>query len=136
MGHTSGYPQNIALTFGDMESTVDKFRLRSHFHFNYACIGAQWVARDEQWAVTFENNITKEQTTKMTSIFISAVGGISEPRDIHFPGMETFEGEIFHTARWNHQYDWKGKRMAVIGNGCSAAQVIPAVAKDVKRVTQ
>jgi cation diffusion facilitator CzcD-associated flavoprotein CzcO len=50
--------------------------------------------------------------------------------------MEEFKGEMFHTARWNHNYDYSGKRMAVIGNGCSAAQVVPVVAKDVAYIKQ
>jgi cation diffusion facilitator CzcD-associated flavoprotein CzcO len=119
-----------------MESTVDKFHLRSHFRFGFSCLGARWNSKVQKWEVSFENNATGERITKSATIFISAVGGISEPRDVKFPGMESFKGEIFHTARWNHGYDWRGKHMAVIGNGCSAAQVVPSVATGVKQVTQ
>jgi cation diffusion facilitator CzcD-associated flavoprotein CzcO len=41
--------------------------------------------------------------------------------------MEAFQGAMFRTARWDHTYDCTGKRLAIIGNGCSAAQVVPAV---------
>ncbi|KAM0330103.1 hypothetical protein ACHAQA_004275 [Verticillium albo-atrum] len=49
---------------------------------------------------------------------------------------EILECEIFHTAEWNHNFDYAGKRIAVIGNGCSAAQVVPTIASKVKQVTQ
>jgi cation diffusion facilitator CzcD-associated flavoprotein CzcO len=119
-----------------MESTVDEFDLRPHFRFNEACIGAQWIAKENRWEVRFKNVKTGFESSRSTTIFVSAVGGISEPRKVVFPGMETFKGEIFHTARWNHKYDYAGKRVAIIGNGCSAAQVIPAVQPKVKHVTQ
>jgi cation diffusion facilitator CzcD-associated flavoprotein CzcO len=61
---------------------------------------------------------------------------VSELSDVKFPGMETFKGEMFHSARWNHNYDYQGKRMAVIGNGCSAAQIVPCVVKKAAFVTQ
>ena len=52
------------------------------------------------------------------------------------PGMDKFHGPIFHTAGWNHSYDCRGKRIAVIGNGCSAAQVVPAVSTTAKHLKQ
>lgn len=60
-------------------------------------------------------------------IFISCVGAISIPKDCNIPGHESFTGSIWHSARWNHKYDYKGKRIAVIGNGCSASQFVPAL---------
>lgn len=50
--------------------------------------------------------------------------------------MEHYKGKVFHTAEWDHSFDWQGKRVAVIGNGCSAAQVVPSIAPDVKKLTQ
>lgn len=110
-----------------MEATVDKFALRPHMHFNVACMGAKWVSKKGKWEVQFLDTKTGATFVREASIFVSAVGGISEPRDVKFPGMEDFKGAMFHTARWDHNYDYKGKRMAIIGNGCSAAQVVPNV---------
>lgn len=119
-----------------MEATVDKFDLRKHMHFEIECLGAQWDALKSRWNVRFRDMRSKLEYVRTATVFISAVGGISYPRDVKFPGMEQFQGEMFHTARWNHQYDYSGKRMAVIGNGCSAAQVVPAVVDDVSYVKQ
>jgi cation diffusion facilitator CzcD-associated flavoprotein CzcO len=119
-----------------MESTVDKFGLRAHMHFGVECLGAKWIAKMSKWEVRFRDLMTGIEYTRTANIVVSAVGGISAPRDVVFPGMETFEGEIFHTARWNHNYNYEGKRMAIIGNGCSAAQVVPSVADKVQYVKQ
>ncbi|PLB50096.1 monooxygenase [Aspergillus steynii IBT 23096] len=119
-----------------MESTVDKLDLRKHMQFGVECISARWNNKTELWEVHLRDTKTQFEYTRTATVFISAVGGISKPRDTHFPGMESFTGEIFHTARWNHQFDYKGKRLAVIGNGCSAAQAVPAIAQDAAFVKQ
>lgn len=118
-----------------MEATVDKFDLRKHMHFGIECISASWN-KEGYWDVHLRDTQTGVEYTRSATVFISAVGGISKPRDTKFQGMEKFTGEIFHTARWNHKYDYRGKRLAVIGNGCSAAQVVPAVAQDAAFVKQ
>ncbi|KAH9214487.1 monooxygenase [Leptodontidium sp. 2 PMI_412] len=118
-----------------MESTVDKFNLRKHMNFGIECLGARWNVRTQKWEVRLRDAANKE-FVKEATIFISAVGGISEPRNIKFPGLEKFQGKTFHTARWDHTYHYQGKRMAIIGNGCSAAQVVPSVVKRVKTLTQ
>jgi cation diffusion facilitator CzcD-associated flavoprotein CzcO len=119
-----------------MESTVDKFDLRKYMHFSIECLGAEWNKQTQKWDVKFRDMQTNLEFVRSASIFISAVGGISYPRDVHFTGEEKFQGAIFHTARWDHSYDYCGKRMAIIGNGCSAAQVVPTVIKTAAYVTQ
>ena len=119
-----------------MERTVDKYKLRAHMQFDIYCLGAKWHSELAQWEVRFRDNKTKLEYSRYATVLVSAVGGISEPRDVKFEGMEDFQGEMFHTARWNHQYDYTGKRMAVIGNGCSGAQVVPTVSLKAASVKQ
>ncbi|KAG2166605.1 hypothetical protein VTO58DRAFT_103499 [Aureobasidium pullulans] len=119
-----------------IEDTVDKFDLRKHVHASVECLGAKWDVQNKHWAVTFRDLTTDIVFIRTATMLISAVGGISAPRDVTFPGMETFNGPIFHTARWDHSVSYKDKNIAVIGNGCSAVQVIPAIAKDAKSVKQ
>jgi cation diffusion facilitator CzcD-associated flavoprotein CzcO len=119
-----------------MEDTVDKYALRAHMRFRTACLGAKWVAKKSKWEVQFHDLVTDKTYTREASIFVSAVGGISEPRDVKFDGMDDFQGAMFHTARWDHDYDYEGKRMAIIGNGCSAAQVVPNVVGKVEYLKQ
>ena len=72
---------------------------------------------------------------KFTANFVvSAVGPLTEPALPDIDGLDEFEGEIFHSARWNHDYDLTGKRVAVIGTGASAIQIIPELAKTVRQL--
>ncbi|KAF2095664.1 monooxygenase [Rhizodiscina lignyota] len=119
-----------------MDDTVDKFDIRKHVHCSVECVGAAWHADKSKWEVRLKDIQTEIEYSRFASVFVSAVGAISFPRDVKFPGMENFKGDMFHTARWNHSVSYKGKRVAVIGNGCSAAQVVPAIAPDVAFVKQ
>ncbi|KAL1877871.1 hypothetical protein Daus18300_002224 [Diaporthe australafricana] len=119
-----------------IENTVDKFALRSHFTLNVACTGARWLSREQRWEVEFVDTTTKSKFTKTCAMLLTAVGGFSIPREVDFPGLKSFKGKIFHTAQWDHTCDYRGKRVAVIGNGCSAAQVVPSIAKKVSKLTQ
>lgn len=112
-----------------MEDTVDKFDLRKHVQTSVECLGAKWHTDKAKWEVQLRDLKTGIEYSRFSFVFVSAVGAISFPREVKFKGMETFEGPLFHTARWDHSVDYKGKRIAVIGNGCSAAQVVPALAK-------
>ena len=119
-----------------MEDTVAKFNLRKHMQFGIECLGARWNVEKARWDVRFKDTQTGIEFVRSATAFVSAVGGISYPRDVKFHGTEKFQGAMFHTARWDHSYDYRGKRIAVIGNGCSAAQVVPTVVKDAAFVKQ
>ncbi|RFU25168.1 hypothetical protein B7463_g11172, partial [Scytalidium lignicola] len=103
--------------------------------FGVSCVGAKWLPIKNKWEVHFQD-LAGNEFIKEASVFISAVGGVSEPRDVKFKGMETFKGKIFSTARWDHSYDYTGKRMTLIGNGCSAAQLLPNVCDNVAYIKQ
>jgi cation diffusion facilitator CzcD-associated flavoprotein CzcO len=62
------------------------------------------------------------------------MGPLTEPRIPDIPGLEDFEGEVWHSARWNHEFDLRGKRVASIGTGASAIQYVPEIAEDVERL--
>lgn len=119
-----------------MEDTVDKFDLRKHVHSSVECVGARWDDDRRKWAVQLKDLTSGITYQRYASVFVSAVGAISFPRDVKFKGMEKFQGPIFHTARWDHSVKYEGKRIGVIGNGCSAAQVVPALAKSAAFVKQ
>ena len=70
-------------------------------------------------------------TTWSARELVLGVGALCEPRLPDIEGIDGFEGEIFHSARWNHDVDLKGKRVAVIGTGASAIQIVPSIAEEV-----
>jgi cation diffusion facilitator CzcD-associated flavoprotein CzcO len=67
---------------------------------------------------------------------VSALGGLHVPNMPDVPGIDAFAGELFHSARWNHACDLTGRRVAVIGAGASAVQIIPAIAERTASLTQ
>ena len=95
------------------------------FHFGVTVEDATWDEADQCWTVATTAG------TVVADVVISGSGGLSEPKNPDIAGIDDFEGEIFHTARWNHAVDLTGKRVAVIGTGASAIQVIPEIAKKV-----
>jgi cyclohexanone monooxygenase len=65
----------------------------------------------------------------VADVVVSAAGALSDPRAPDLEGFDRFRGAVFHTARWDHDYDLTGKRVAVIGTGASAVQVVPEIAE-------
>jgi cation diffusion facilitator CzcD-associated flavoprotein CzcO len=60
-------------------------------------------------------------------VLICAAGPLSEPSLPDVPGLAGFAGEVFHSARWDHSFDLDGKRVAVVGTGASAIQIVPGI---------
>lgn len=68
-------------------------------------------------------------------VLISATGFLSQWKWPDIPGLDAFEGLRVHSAAWNEEYDYAGKRIAMIGNGSSAIQIMPELARKAKQVT-
>jgi cation diffusion facilitator CzcD-associated flavoprotein CzcO len=85
---------------------------------------------DDRWLVT-----TAAGETLEADVLIPAVGQLSRPAMPDLPGLDTFTGPAFHSARWDHSVDLTGKRVAVIGTGASAAQFVPHVAARAAELT-
>ena len=81
--------------------------------------------------VTTAEPVEGPTTTWRARELVLGVGALCEPRLPDIEGIDGFEGEIFHSARWNHDVDLKGKRVAVIGTGASAIQIVPSIAEEV-----
>jgi cation diffusion facilitator CzcD-associated flavoprotein CzcO len=67
-------------------------------------------------------------------VLIAGMGPLTEPRIPDLPGLDTFEGAVFHSARWDHEHDVSGERVAAIGTGASAIQFVPAIQPRVERL--
>jgi cation diffusion facilitator CzcD-associated flavoprotein CzcO len=67
-------------------------------------------------------------------IMVAGLGPLHVPALPDVPGIGTFAGKIFHSAQWDHEFDLAGKRVAVIGTGASAIQIVPSIAPTVERL--
>ena len=110
------------------ERCVDKYALRTKIFFrttvtNVAFDGAKWLVE------------TNDGRQISASVVVSGLGGLHLPNRAAIDGIETFAGVRFHTALWDHTQNLAGKRVAIIGTGASAAQVLPEIAKEAADVT-
>ncbi len=83
--------------------------------------GARWDEQRTRWV------LETSAGTHEADVLITACGQLSVPAVPPIPGLESFDGPAFHTARWRHDVELAGRRVAVIGSGCSAIQVVPAI---------
>lgn len=105
-----------------VEETIDDFGIRSNFRFGIGVERADWDDERLQYLVTLDNG-----ETHWFDVVVSAVGMLNVPKIPDWPGLESFEGPLFHSARWDQTADLDGKRVAVVGGGASAAQVVPSL---------
>lgn len=111
-----------------LEEVVEKYDLGEKIEFNNELISARWDEAKHIWNL----ETSKGQYQARTVLFTT--GPITEPSMPKLKGIEGFKGEMFHSARWNHDYDLTNKRVAVIGTGASAIQFIPQVQQKVKQL--
>jgi cation diffusion facilitator CzcD-associated flavoprotein CzcO len=112
------YLENVARTYG----VLDQIRT------NTEVTRARWDADHCKWT------LDTSAGTHEADILVTACGQLSVPSVPPIPGLDSFDGPAFHTASWSHDVDLTGKRVAVIGSGCSAIQVVPAIQPAVAHV--
>jgi 4-hydroxyacetophenone monooxygenase len=112
---------------------ADKYGVRAHARFQTEVSAARYDPARARWAVTLRERSGREQVVHVSAL-ISAVGQLNRPSVPALPGLENFAGPAFHTARWRHDVDLAGKRVAVVGTGASAMQVVPQLAREVSKL--
>ncbi|RDW84086.1 flavin-containing monooxygenase [Aspergillus mulundensis] len=127
-------PQAEILSY--LSTVARKYRVDEHFTGNTEWIGAEWREKSGSWVVTLRDLGTMTVFRQECRVLISAVGGLVDPAIPRIPGLEGFKGEVVHTAGWREGIELKGRRVAVIGNGASAAQLVPAIVDEAASVTQ
>jgi len=114
-------PQDEIRTY--LERTAFEGGLGPHIRFGAAFTGAEWDPAHGLWEITVNGS-----ETITARALVSGAGGLHIPSIPELPGIGSFEGESWHSAEWNHDYDLEGKRVAVIGTGASAIQFVPQIA--------
>ena len=120
-------------TSGEIQSylqrCVEKYGLRRHLRTNTEIVEARFDADSGIWRLA-----THTGETVTARVVVAAMGGLVDPAYPSIDGIVSFSGEMFHTARWDHECDLTGRNVAVIGTGASAVQVIPEIAKIAARL--
>ncbi len=107
---------------------ADEFGIRPHLRLGCAVEGATWLEAGRRW------ELETSQGTLRARVLVAGMGPLTEPRIPDIPGLDDFEGDVFHSARWNHDVDLAGKRVASIGTGASAIQYVPEIQPQVERL--
>jgi cation diffusion facilitator CzcD-associated flavoprotein CzcO len=107
---------------------ADDFGVRPHVRTGHEVTGAAWNDDERLWDIETSHGDFKAR------VLVGAMGPLTEPKIPDLPGLESFEGKTMHSARWDHDYDLRGKRVASIGTGASAIQYVPAIQPDVEQI--
>ena len=120
-------PQREILEY--LRHAARKYGIMPHIRFHAEVDGAAFDEATGTWTVH-----TKDGESRRARALVLGNGALHLPSRPSIPGRESFKGEAFHSAQWNHHYDIKGKRVAVIGTGASTIQIVPQLAPIVSKV--
>jgi 4-hydroxyacetophenone monooxygenase len=118
---------------GYFERCATQFADRRRIRFRTEVVDARWDEQARRWIVRTRDADGREATLEADAV-ISAVGQLNRPKIPAIAGLDRFRGPVFHSARWRHDVPLAGKRVAVIGTGASAFQLVPEVAKEASRL--
>jgi cation diffusion facilitator CzcD-associated flavoprotein CzcO len=111
-----------------LEEIASRYGVRDRIRTSTDVLSARWDEARDTWV------LETTAGTHEANVLVTACGQLSVPTVPPIPGLDSFAGPAFHTARWRHDVDLTGKRVAVIGTGCSAIQVVPAIQPIVDQV--
>jgi cation diffusion facilitator CzcD-associated flavoprotein CzcO len=115
--------------FAYLRRCADEYGLRPHLYFRHELTSAAWDDARQRW------QIETSAGPYTADVLIGGMGAFSEPSIPRIPGLSTFEGKVFHSARWDHAHALDGRSVAVIGTGASAIQFVPEIQPKVKRLS-
>jgi cation diffusion facilitator CzcD-associated flavoprotein CzcO len=121
------YPMRDQI-FEYLRRCADRFGVRPHVRLNSALLDARWVAGEQRW------HLDTSTGPVAARVLVVAPGLLSEPFAPALPGLDRFRGNAFHTAEWDHSVDLTDSRVAVLGSGASALQVVPEIQPLVERL--
>jgi cation diffusion facilitator CzcD-associated flavoprotein CzcO len=104
-----------------LRNCARRFEVLRHTRLNCELLGATWLAEEQRWELETSDGRLAAR------VLVAAPGLLSEPWSPALPGLDRFEGRAFHTARWDHGDDLTGKRVALLGSGATAVQVVPNI---------
>jgi cation diffusion facilitator CzcD-associated flavoprotein CzcO len=110
-----------------VDGYTDRHGLRPHLRLDSEVTARTWDEDEHLWRLSLGGS-GEELTARFV---VSAIGAFVDPKPAGVPGVEDFAGTVIHSARWDHAQDLAGRRVAVIGTGASAVQIVPSIAREV-----
>lgn len=117
-----------------LQAVADKHGLREHTRFNTEVEALLWDEDRQEWEIHCRSADGTRDVSRATAV-VTAAGYLNRPQFPDLEGRESFEGISIHSAQWNPELHLKGKRVAILGVGCTAVQIIDAVVDDVAHLT-
>jgi cation diffusion facilitator CzcD-associated flavoprotein CzcO len=117
-----------------LKHCVRKYGIEPFIRYNTRVNSARFDDARGVWQLELGGHNAREAASVEADIVIAASGALSRPAMPRIAGIERFEGKLFHSARWDHDYALEGKRVAVIGTGASAIQFVPRIQPLLKRL--
>lgn len=111
-----------------LQRCADDFGVMPHVRFNHEVLDACWDDDRRQWVIETSGGRYR------ADLLVLANGALAEPSIPDVPGLDGFDGAVFHSAVWRHDCDLSGKRVAVVGTGASAVQIVPEIQPQVERL--
>ncbi|KAM4057513.1 flavin-binding monooxygenase-like domain-containing protein [Hirsutella rhossiliensis] len=115
---------------------ADEYGLLQKMRFNAAVERCEWIEEKRRWRMQICDGETGDILIHESHFLFSAAGQLVYPREPDLPGIESFRGPVFHASRWRHDIDLCNKNVVLVGNGCTATQIVPAIRDQARRVTQ
>ncbi|HEX6076514.1 MAG TPA: NAD(P)/FAD-dependent oxidoreductase [Micromonosporaceae bacterium] len=107
---------------------VERYDIGPHIRYGHEVHNGQWDDEAQIWRVkTADGELTARY-------LVLGAGALADPKLPALPGLDGFQGDVFHSANWNHDHDLTGRRVAVVGTGSSAVQLVPEIAPKVARL--
>ncbi len=111
-----------------MRVVASRHEIEPHIRYGHELVAADWDDAEQRWRLSTTGG------EFVAEIVIAATGPLADPMIPSLTGIDRFQGHSFHSARWDHEHDLRGRRVAVIGTGASAIQLVPEIAPVVGRL--
>ena len=108
-----------------MRKVVARHDLDPHLRYGHEVLAMRWDEAESHWEIDTPHG------TITAGVVVSGAGALADPSIPELPGLEDFRGTVFHSARWNHEHDLRGRNVAVVGTGASAIQFVPEIQPEV-----
>lgn len=116
------------------ERVAEEYGVTPNLRLSHEVLSARWISGEFQWEIQVKDLTSGVSVTDRADFLITAPGRVNQPYHPNIEGLQDFQGQVIHTARWDSNIDLRNKRVAVIGNGASGQQILPNILPQVAHI--